>query len=132
MSKEPVKIQCILRIISAENLPRPSRWTKKGPNAFVTVKLNDIKHETSVADRNSKPTWDEAFELVDAEASSVLSLDVQHKPRPMGLVVKLASISIRVEDLVRRSLGGQGELDGFSMSVNPGLNLVTSQRLSWT
>ncbi|KAH7917791.1 hypothetical protein BV22DRAFT_1123950 [Leucogyrophana mollusca] len=115
MSNEPEKIQCTLRIISAENLPHPSRWTKGLPNAFVTVKLNDIEHETSVAHRNSKPAWDEAFALVDVQASSVLFLDVQHRPQPMGLVGKLASISIRVEDLVHQCLGGQEvELDLIS------------------
>ncbi|KAH7923203.1 WD40 repeat-like protein [Leucogyrophana mollusca] len=106
MSNEPEKIQCILRIIGAENLPHLSRWTKKLPNAFVTVKLDDIEHETNVVRRSSVPTWDESFELVDAEASSVLSLEVRHKPH-MGLAPKLASISIQVEDLAHQCLGGQ-------------------------
>ncbi|KAH7919679.1 hypothetical protein BV22DRAFT_1074955, partial [Leucogyrophana mollusca] len=107
MSNEPEKTLYTLRIISAENLPRQSRWSKKLPNAFVSVKLNDFKHQTNVAQRKSEPAWGEIFELIDAGASSVLSLEVRHKSDFMGLGVKLAGISIRVEDLVHRCPGGQ-------------------------
>ncbi|KAH7923599.1 hypothetical protein BV22DRAFT_1092656, partial [Leucogyrophana mollusca] len=107
MSNEPEKTLYTLRIISAENLPRQSRLSKNLPNAFVSVKLNDFKHQTNVAQRNSEPAWGESFQLIDAEPSSVLSLEVRHKSDLMGLGVKLAGISIRVEDLVRQCPGGQ-------------------------